>query len=342
VKANDELDARSYVKFIRTGGLDKHKGSSQLFARQDRFEENVLELLRSGDTSEAIARLDQLVEPAAGAEAPVKAIRHGAGNGTGRQPDTWQDRVMSLSASAPNAEPEEEDTADLTLEEFTERVSLTVRNVRFYTARGLIPAPIRRGRSGYYTADHVARFELVRELQAHGFTLAAIQGYLARIPADATPETIALHSTLLAPWMADVPQTLTRAELATRAGRELDEDDLSTLTALGIARPAERDRYEVAVAHLPVGVAMLELGLPPTAAIAAQDIFTAHGRAVAEELTQLFLTQVWPAYKRTGEPPEKLRELVERFKPVTVAALVSAYERAVDDSKRQAAARRTR
>ena len=61
----------------------------------------------------------------------------------------------------------------LTLDELTTRVGMSVRNVRFYTTKGLVPPPIRRGRSGYYTPDHVARLELVQELQSHGFTLLA-------------------------------------------------------------------------------------------------------------------------------------------------------------------------
>lgn len=87
----------------------------------------------------------------------------------------------------------------LTLEELTARVGLSVRNVRFYTSRGLVPPPIRRGRSGFYSDDHVARLELVRELQGHGFTLAAIEKYVDHIPADATPSDIALHLSLLTP-----------------------------------------------------------------------------------------------------------------------------------------------
>ena len=42
----------------------------------------------------------------------------------------------------------------LTLDQLTERVGMSVRNVRFYTTKGLVPPPLRRGRSGYYTADH--------------------------------------------------------------------------------------------------------------------------------------------------------------------------------------------
>ena len=83
----------------------------------------------------------------------------------------------------------------ITLDTLSRRVGMSVRTVRFYTTRGLVPPPIRRGRSGYYSPDHVARLELVSELQAHGFTLSAIERYVARIPLDATPESIALHRT---------------------------------------------------------------------------------------------------------------------------------------------------
>ena len=230
----------------------------------------------------------------------------------------------------------------MTLEELTQRVGMSVRNVRFYTSKGLLPPPIRRGRSGYYCAEHLVRLELVRELQAHGFTLAAIEGYMARIPAGATPETIALHRTLLAPWMPALPETISRKELVRRAGRPLSEEDLDTLNALGIVYPAKQGRFQVAVAHLSVGVAMLDLGLPSEAALAAQDIFTKHGREIADELTELFRTHVWPAYMDGTARPDQLRELVERFKPVSVAALVTAYESAVNEAKRETAARRTR
>src|SRR3954469_11418844 len=107
----------------------------------------------------------------------------------------------------------------MTLDELTRRVGMSVRNVRFYTTKGLVPPPIRRGRSGYYSADHVARLELVQELQAHGFTLSAIEKYVAGIPADASPEDIALQRTMLAPWQVDRPVEMSRTDLDRRTGR---------------------------------------------------------------------------------------------------------------------------
>jgi DNA-binding transcriptional MerR regulator len=229
----------------------------------------------------------------------------------------------------------------LTLDELTERVGMSVRNVRFYTSRGLVPPPIRRGRSGFYSADHVARLELVQELQSHGFTLAAIEKYVAGIPDTATPEDIALHRTMLAPWQSEPPVQLTRAELDRRAGRTLTADDLAVLATLGIATPIAPGRYRVAVAHLSVGIGLLDLGFPPEAAQATAEVYAAHGRAIAEELYAVFKKLVWPAYKESGAPPRALQEMLERLKPLSVASLVTAYEVAMDEAKREGIARRT-
>ena len=108
-----------------------------------------------------------------------------------------------------SAMPDSADEATLTVDELSTRVGMTVRTLRFYAGRGLIPPPVRRGRVGYYGAEHIARLDLVRELQAHGFTLSAIEGYLERIPADATPQDIALHRTLLTPGCATCPKRST-------------------------------------------------------------------------------------------------------------------------------------
>ncbi|GAA1477261.1 MerR family transcriptional regulator [Nocardioides aestuarii] len=230
----------------------------------------------------------------------------------------------------------------LTLDELTNRVGISVRNVRFYTTKGLVPPPIRRGRSGYYTSDHVARLELVQELQSHGFTLAAIERYLARLPEAATPEDIALHRTMLTPWQQESPEELTRAQLERRANRELSEEDLETLSALGIVMRNKRGRFQVVVSQLTVGLGLLDLGFPTEAAVAAADIYAEHGRQIAKELNDLFRTEVWPAYKEAGASPEKLREVVERLKPLSIASLVAAYESAMDETRREAVAKRSR
>ncbi len=189
----------------------------------------------------------------------------------------------------------------LTLDELTERVGMSVRNVRFYTTKRLVPPPLRRGRSGYYSADHVARLELVRELQNHGFTLSAIKGYVDRIPDDATPSDIALHLSLLTPMTGDT---------------EVDVHD-----------------------------GLVGIGVPTSAAEAVAEVYARHGQQVADELSEIVRTHVWPAVRDAGGDVENLRELVHRLKPLTIAGLVSAYELAMDESadsyERRGSAQRT-
>ena len=55
----------------------------------------------------------------------------------------------------------------------------------------------------------------------------------------------------------------------------------------------------------------------------------------------MFRTMVWPAYKEAGISPDRLQEVVERLKPLSIASLVAAYESAMDETKREGIARRT-
>ena len=214
----------------------------------------------------------------------------------------------------------------LTLDELTTRVGLTVRTLRFYTTRGLVPPPIRKGRSGYYSDLHVARIELVQELQSHGFTLSAIERYVAGIPDDATHEDIALARTMLAPWQSDLPVEMDHDQLETRAGHSLSAEDIATLQALGVLRVRDSS-YLVASNQLAIGVRLLELGFPREVAAAAAGIYQAHGEQMAKELFEVIRDKLVPVYG--AEESAHFREVMERLKPLSVGGLVTAYESAV-------------
>ncbi|RHW25976.1 MerR family transcriptional regulator [Nocardioides immobilis] len=214
----------------------------------------------------------------------------------------------------------------LTLDDLTRRVGMSVRTVRFYTTKGLVPPPLRRGRSGYYTPEHVARLELVQELQSHGFTLAAIERYVAGIPADATPEDIALARTMLAPWQSDLPVEMDRRQLETKAGRPLSDEDVATLQALGVLRRRDAS-YLVAGNQLAIGLRLLELGFPREVAVAAAAVYQEHGEQMAKELFEVIRDKLAPLYD--DHQSEHFREVMERLKPLSVGGLVTAYEAAV-------------
>ena len=128
-----------------------------------------------------------------------------------------------------SAEPEE-----LTVDQLAARVGMTVRNVRAYAARGLLPAPRLVGRTGFYGPSHVARLVLVREMLDQGYTLAAVERALQGTPSTASASALALHRALLQPWLPPAPEETDLATLAARAGTAATPEELDELAQMGL------------------------------------------------------------------------------------------------------------
>ncbi|MBW3703475.1 transcriptional regulator, partial [Streptomyces griseus] len=106
------------------------------------------------------------------------------------------------------------DEPTLTVDELAARAGVTVRTVRFYSTRGLLPPPvIGPRRVGHYGPDHLSRLALIEELQQQGMTLAAIERYLEQLPPDLSAHDLAIHRALVASWAPDQTEDFSRAEL---------------------------------------------------------------------------------------------------------------------------------
>jgi DNA-binding transcriptional MerR regulator len=89
--------------------------------------------------------------------------------------------LRNLKRHAP--EPAEDDPAvqdrrEFTIDELAREASSTVRNVRAYQDRGLLPPPEKRGRTGIYTDVHLARLKIIGQLLERGYTLNNIRDLL--------------------------------------------------------------------------------------------------------------------------------------------------------------------
>ncbi len=230
-------------------------------------------------------------------------------------------------------------TADkeLTIDELAARAGVTVRTIRFYSSRGLIPPPHLRGRLGLYGSEHLARLDLIRELQNLGFTLSAIEGHLQRIPDDASPEDLALQRALLAPWTNDQAEDIDRHELNQRAGRALDDERVEQLVALGILERLDEDAEKLRLtssAMLGVGLQILDLDLPMEMLVQAKRIVEQHTTQIAVELRELFAANVLRPYVERGrddQERERVRAASDQLRPLTIQVLVNGFQRAVDD-----------
>jgi DNA-binding transcriptional MerR regulator len=228
---------------------------------------------------------------------------------------------------------------ELTVDELASRAGVTVRTVRFYAGRGLLPPPRLRGRTGLYGPDHLARLELVRELQSLGLTLASIEKHLEKIPLDAPPEDLALQRALLSPWAPEQPEDLDRHELDRRAGRHLDDETIRRLEALGVVeRVPDGVIRVVSPALLGISAEMAELPMPLDTLVAAHEAVDRHTTALAAELQQVFQDTVVRPYREGGRAPqerERLMEMAGKLKPLMIQSVVTSFQRAVDKAIRR-------
>ncbi len=67
-----------------------------------------------------------------------------------------------------------------TLPELAAAAGMTVRNVRSYQTRGLIPIPQRRGRHSVYSDEHLRRLRQIRDARARGASLSLISTHIAQ------------------------------------------------------------------------------------------------------------------------------------------------------------------
>jgi DNA-binding transcriptional MerR regulator len=220
----------------------------------------------------------------------------------------------------------------LTIDELALAVGMTVRTTRYYASLGLLPPPERRGRLAYYSAVHLARLELLRALQDHGFTLAAIEKYMKRIPEDASVEVLAMQRAMLTSWTPGPREELTRRQLEKKAGRKLGDEQLERLVMSGAVVRTPGGTFELLPAF-DVGVQLLDMDIPLDSIVAASDAIARHMDALADELTDILRTRVLEPYRK-GDFSEadaaKFETTMARLRQLTLEAVVSGFQRAAN------------
>jgi DNA-binding transcriptional MerR regulator len=216
----------------------------------------------------------------------------------------------------------------LTIDELAARSGVSVRTVRFYSTRGLLPPPVLGPRRvGRYGREHLARLALIEELQRQGMTLAGIERHLERLPADLSADDLAIHRAVVASWAPDSVAVVSTEELRRRAGRALDDGDVERLVAMDVVR-REGDDFRVDSGLLRLGVQLLDVPLSQESILAARTVLTEHARAAAHELSQLL----------RGETSERdaqdVRSLSAHMQPIVAQALLTAFQRSLREELR--------
>jgi DNA-binding transcriptional MerR regulator len=234
--------------------------------------------------------------------------------------------------------------AEMTIGELARRTGMTVRNIRAHQTRGLLPPPEVRGRTGYYGEEHIARIELTREMQADGFNLEAIRRLLHSADGSAA-EIVDFTRALRAPFEDEAPEIIEAAELAETwgDGGELQPDLMKKAERLGILRALPDGRVEVISPRLQrAGAELAELGVSVEAALATAEKLRRHANGASRVFVDVFVKEVWEPFNAAGRPEQdwpKIREALERLRPLASDALLAIFQIAMSEATEKASER---
>ena len=221
-------------------------------------------------------------------------------------------------------------TVAFTIDELAAETGVTSRNIRAYQTRGLLQPPAVQGRRGLYGREHVARLRLIRDMQAAGFNLAAIKRLLELVPAGAAEEMVRLERALLAPGRTEEPEIVDAEELARRFP-SATETDIARAVDLGLMTFLEDGRVRIeSPSILRAGEEVVALGVPVDETLRVNEAVRDHAEGVADAFVGLFLEHVWTRFVEGGRSPEDLprvREALERLRPLASSVLVTTFER---------------
>ncbi len=232
--------------------------------------------------------------------------------------------------------------ASMTIDELARETGMTVRNIRAHQSRGLVPPPEVRGRTGYYGEEHLARIELIKELQADWFNLEAIRRLLEGAGGSGA-EVLNFSRALRAPFEDEQPEIIDMREMAERWGGRADPALIERAEKLGMMRRLGDGRIEILSPRLQrAGMELAELGVPAEVGLDVAAQVRTHARRVARVFIELFMDSVWKPFNRAGRPEEdwpKVRDALERLRPLASEALLAIFQQVMSEAVEEAAGR---
>ncbi|MFD6025756.1 MerR family transcriptional regulator [Streptomyces griseoluteus] len=199
------------------------------------------------------------------------------------------------------------------MEELARIAGITVRTLRFYRERRLIPPPRREGRIAWYDDHHLARLRTIAALLERGHTLNGIAEL-----AEALDNGRDVADLLGVAPTEEEPVRLTPEELAARFEGEVTPENLAAAMTLGYVGTDGDEIVHISRRLLDVSSALVREGIPLAEVLTA----AARVREHADALAALFADVIG-----RHAPEDSLQRLRPLARSVVEAELSLAMDR---------------
>ncbi|MFD9866318.1 MerR family transcriptional regulator [Streptomyces niveus] len=223
------------------------------------------------------------------------------------------------------------------IEDLAHASGATVRTIRAYQDRGLLPTPERRGRANVYGDTHLARLRQIADLLDRGYTLASIKELLeAWNTGRGLGGVLGLVAEVHGPWTEEHAARITRAELDERFGGSPDDAALAEAVELGVLEriPGRDDEFLVpSPQELSVAAELYAAGVPLTAISAHLRELRGQVEHIAARFLEFTSEHVFARYlghhPPTDEDAAEAASLVRRLRPLARQTVDAELARAM-------------
>lgn len=226
------------------------------------------------------------------------------------------------------------------IDDLARAAGTTVRNVRVYQDRGLLPPPRREGRAGIYSEAHLGRLRLISQLLERGYTFAHIAEFFDAWQSGRNlTDLLGLEEVLTAPWSDELADYVSAEQLLELFGAEqVTPDNLATAVEQQLVVP-DGDRYRVPSPRLlHAGAELVRAGIPlavvlELSASLARDMDASAARLIGAVREHVVLKH--PALAPLADEPSAeavadLSALINRLKPLARLAMDAHLARAME------------
>ena len=228
------------------------------------------------------------------------------------------------------------------IDDLARAAGTTVRNVRVYQDRGLLPGPRREGRAGIYTEVHLGRLRLIGQLLERGYTFAHIADFFrAWQRGKDLSEIIGLEEVLTAGWSDELADYITLEDLLALFGGQSTPETLESAVEQQLVVP-DGDRYRVPSPRLlHAGAELVAAGIPLPAVLELSAALAKDMDAVAARFIDTIVEHVVLPHPALEEGSSEaavadLTSIINRLKPLAQLAVDADLALAMERRVREA------
>jgi len=251
-----------------------------------------------------------------------------------------EDTISSMAQLLPqngltNETQNAEHQRNYSVEELALAANTTVRNIRAYQDRGVLPPPALHGRKGVYNNFHLSRLRLIANLLDRGYTLSSIRELSSALEEGiGLSEVLGIESALNSPWTNESPTTIAITELAKMFGTKLTPSAVKTAHDLGLFTISGTQLRVSSMNTLKVAEELCATGIPLDELLDILRMMRGNVQRVANEFVKLISHHVLEPYaEQKMTPPEelpKIAELVWRLRPLAEKVVDAELGRAME------------